>query len=409
MNKNVPKLRFKDDNGLDYPAWEESLLKKYIVDYNETTKVNNQYEVLTSSRKGLFLQKDYFNKQIASEDNTGYTIVPRGYFTYRHMSDDSIFYFNINDLLDYGIVSTLYPVFTTNKDMNSLFLKYYLNESLAFRKYCLLQKQGGSRTYMYLKKLKEFKGEFPCLEEQGRIANFFTVLDKLIEEQEGKVRDLEIYKKGMMQKIFKQEIRFKDDNGLDYPEWEIKKLEDISSVLSGKRVPKGEGLSDDVSGVKYITVSDMGEMYVSRDKIRYITKEIEEKIKKYKVFTGDLIISVAGTLGKINIIDKIFNGANLTENCDKITEFKGVLNKYVYYYLNTSLIQNQINSANTISSQPKLALERIRKFKIKVPCLEEQIKIANFLSNIDNLKEEEQNNLDDLRELKKGLLQRMFV
>ena len=78
----------------------------------------------------MFLQSEYFNKQIASEDNTGYNIVPKGYFTYRHMSDDSIFYFNINDIIDFGIVSTLYPVFTVNEGMNSRFLRYYLNENL---------------------------------------------------------------------------------------------------------------------------------------------------------------------------------------------------------------------------------------------------------------------------------------
>ncbi|MGL4741155.1 MAG: restriction endonuclease subunit S, partial [Sarcina sp.] len=240
-------------------------------------------------------------------------------------------------------------------------------------------------------------------------ADFFTILDSLIEEQDGKVSDLELYKKGMMQKIFSQEIRFKDENGCDYPEWEEKLLSDIANVLSGKRVPKGESLSGDKNGIKYITVSDMGDKYVSDEKIRYITSVIEEKIKKYKVYTNDIIISVAGTLGKINIIDKVFNGANLTENCDKITDFKGCNYKYIYYYLNTDMIQNQINSANTTSSQPKLALERIRKFDILLPYLEEQNEIANFLSNIDILIEEEKKNLDDLREMKKGLLQQMFV
>ena len=118
------------------------------------------------------MQEDYFNKQIASTDNIGYNIVPRGYFTYRHMSNDTIFYFNINNLVDFGIVSTLYPVFTTTDLLDSTFLKYYLNKSRQFKKYSLLQKQGGSRTYMYLNKLKNFRIELPELKEQQKISNF---------------------------------------------------------------------------------------------------------------------------------------------------------------------------------------------------------------------------------------------
>ncbi len=254
-----------------------------------------------------------------------------------------------------------------------------------------------------------YKINNPSLEEQNKIANFLSNVDNIIEEQEGKVKDLEQYKKGMMQKIFKQEVRFRDDNGGEYPEWEEKKLSQITDVLSGKRLPKGETLTTIDTGIKYITVSDMGSKYVSKENIRYITKEIEEQIKKYKVNFGDIIISVAGTLGKINIIDKKISGSNLTENCDKITSFKDCINIYIYYYLNTSLIQNQISSVNTISSQPKLALDRIRKFNVLLPCIEEQTKIANFLSNIDNIIEEENKKLEDLKLWKKGLLQQMFV
>ncbi|HGK1841277.1 TPA: restriction endonuclease subunit S, partial [Streptococcus pneumoniae] len=173
----VPELRFAgfaDD-------WEEHKLGDYIIQYSEKTKQNNQYPVFTSSRNGLFFQKDYYKgNQIASEDNIGYNIVPRGYFTYRHMSDDLVFKFNINDLADYGIVSTLYPVFTTNEQLNSKYLQYQLNEGSEFRRFSLLQKQGGSRTYMYLNKLQNMILNIPKLEEQQKIGSFFKQLDDTI-------------------------------------------------------------------------------------------------------------------------------------------------------------------------------------------------------------------------------------
>lgn len=154
----------------------------YIVPFSEVTTENNQYPVLTSSRKGIFLQTDYYDgHQIASADNTGYNIVPRGFFTYRHMSDDEIFKFNINNLVDFGIVSTLYPVFTTNSELDSKYLQYQLNEGVEFQNFANLQKQGGSRTYIYLSKLKELKLTMPkTIEEQKSISGFFTMLDHLI-------------------------------------------------------------------------------------------------------------------------------------------------------------------------------------------------------------------------------------
>ena len=145
------------------------------------TTINNQYPALTSSRKGIFFQTEYFaGNQIASQNNVGYNIVPRNYFTYRHMSDDEIFHFNINDICDFGIVSTLYPVFTTKKELDSKYLQYQLNYGKEFAKFASLQKQGGSRTYMYFAKLKELVLTMPKVEEQTKISSFLSNIDNLI-------------------------------------------------------------------------------------------------------------------------------------------------------------------------------------------------------------------------------------
>ena len=165
-----------------YYTWEQRKLGDFIIEFHEKTTVNDQYPILTSSRKGIFLQTDYYSgNQIASKDNTGYNIVPFGYFTYRHMSDDNIFRFNINKIVDKGIVSTLYPVFTTNKYLDSRYLQIQLNHGNEFAKYALLQKQGGSRTYMYLSKLEKLVLTMPnSISEQKTISNFFDTLDNLI-------------------------------------------------------------------------------------------------------------------------------------------------------------------------------------------------------------------------------------
>lgn len=197
-----PEIRFAgftDD-------WEQRKLGDNIVEYTEVTTENNQYPPLTSSRKGIFLQTKYFaGNQIASDDNTGYNIVPYGYFTYRHMSDDEIFHFNINDIVENGIVSTLYPVFTTDENLDSRYLQYQLNYGHEFAKFAILQKQGGSRTYMYLNKLKQLYLTMPkSVEEQKAISAFFMNLDHLITLHQRKCDELKEFKKYMLQNMFPQ-------------------------------------------------------------------------------------------------------------------------------------------------------------------------------------------------------------
>lgn len=197
------EVRFKREDGIDFPEWTDTLLGDHLIPYTEITTMNNQYPPLTSSRQGLFLQEDYFKKQVASEDNTGYNIVPYGYFTYRHMSDDTIFRFNINYLVENGIVSTLYPVFTTDGFFVDRFLQYYLNESPDFAKYCVLQKQGGSRTYMYFSKLIKYTGSMPSdIEEQRLIADFLSDFDEAIAAAKKELELWKELKKGLLQQMF---------------------------------------------------------------------------------------------------------------------------------------------------------------------------------------------------------------
>lgn len=201
------EVRFKSEIGEEYPDWKLVELGDYLIKHNEKSEYNGQYPVLTSSRKGIFLQSEYYSgNDVASDDTTGYNVVPRGYFTYRHMSDDLIFKFNINDIVDKGIVSTLYPVFTV-KDMDPYFLRTKLNEGNEFKRFALSQKQGGSRTYMYFSKLEKLKVNIPSLEEQKKISEVLKTADKEIELLEKELEALKLQKKGLMQRLLTGEVR----------------------------------------------------------------------------------------------------------------------------------------------------------------------------------------------------------
>ena len=378
--RRVPKLRFPGFT----EDWEQRKLGENLIQYTEITTQNNQYPVLTSSRKGLFFQTDYYDgNQIASKDNTGYNIVPFGYFTYRHMSDDEIFHFNINYLVDKGIVSTLYPVFTT-KNLNSDFLQLQLNYGTEFKKYAVLLKQGGSRTYMYFNKLKDFELTISTsIDEQKKISEFFILFEKLITLHQRKLDNLKLKKKALLQKLFPK-------NGERYPElrflgftdaWEQRKLSDILKVNSGKdykhldqgNIPVyGTGgymlsVNESLSNIDAIGIGRKGTI----DKPQYL---------KAPFWTVD-------TLFYLTALDK-----------------HSIL---FLYYLMQLIPWKKFDESTGVPSLSKTTIDNISGF---VPSNSQEEELISALFNqLDKSITLHQRKLDHLQFQKKALLQQMFV
>ena len=235
-----------------------------------------------------------------------------------------------------------------------------------------------------LEDLFEYRIVNPSLEEQTKIANFLSNVDKIIEEQEGKVKDLELYKKGMMQKIFKQEIRFKDDNGKDYSKWETTNIEEISQIKMGF-TPSTKDDNAWGGGVEWLSIAGMTSKYIY-DGNKKISREL---LGKRKLVPQDtLIMSFKLTIGRLAIVKR-----ELMTNeaiCQFYWKNKNILNEYMYGYLSTVNISSfGCRAAKGIT----LNTESLNSIVVKLPCLEEQTKIANFLSNIDNIIEEENKKL----------------
>ena len=197
------ELRFKDSNNNDYPEWEEKKLGELLEEYNEKTTTNNQYPILSSTAGGIYLQSEYFNKQTASENNIGYKIIPKGYFTYRSMSDTGNFTFNIQERINFGIVSPAYPVFSTKLEKcNKKFLFFYLNNSDFIKEQILVLKEGGTRYALSYSKFIKLFSKLPCLEEQQKIADFLSTIDTKIEKISDELENLKEFKKGLLQQMF---------------------------------------------------------------------------------------------------------------------------------------------------------------------------------------------------------------
>lgn len=195
------KVRFKDEDNKHYPAWKKVRLGDFLISFNKRVPSDTSIPVYTSSRTGLKPQFDYFdNRELLNEGEYG--VVPEGYITYRHMSDDSTFKFNKNTTGAEIAVSKEYPVFKTS-NLNLDFLMFFLNESDDFKKFSREQKAGGTRVRLYYKKLCEWDGMiYPNLEEQIKIAKFLSALDEKIHVKNTELIKIEYWKQGLLQKMF---------------------------------------------------------------------------------------------------------------------------------------------------------------------------------------------------------------
>ena len=269
--------------------------------------------------------------------------------------------------------------------------------------------------------LKPYKLLFPSLPEQQKTADFLSKVDEKIEKIEIKKEFWELYKKGMMQKIFSQKIRFKDDNGVDYPEWEEKKFSDIFNFHSTNSYSRAL-MDTQIGSIHNIHYGDIHKKYSSscdteKYKIPYVKKDVDiSKIKNDSYCVeGDLIIADASEdyddIGKaielLNIKNKkIVAGLHtfLVRDKDNLTA-KG----YRGYILLNPNAKKELKKIATGISVLSLSKSNLSKFILNLPSLSEQKKIASFLSAIDSKIKVIDKELQGLKEFKKGLLQKMFV
>ena len=340
---------------------------------------------------------------------SGYYLLKNGEFAYNKSYSVGYDFGSIKRLDRYpmGALSTLYICFALKKH-DSDFIKAYFDSLKWYREIYMISAEGARNHGLLNVPTEEFfdtKHYLPeNTEEQRKIADFLITLERHIEAQQSLVDNLKKYKRGLLRTVFSE----KGSHSLLH-DAVSHRIDEVCDVLSGKRIPKGETFSPRPTEYRYITVSDMGEKYISSDTLQFITSHTEKQITRYKVRNGDIIISVAGTLGKLNIITPDLDGVNLTENCDRFTNFRGINPEYLYHVLSSDLIQSQIEASKTKNGQPKLALERIRNFVVPVPHQIRQEQFVGVMNSIDKYIASQQAVLDRCCKARAGLLQQLFI
>lgn len=291
-----------------------------------------------------------------------------------------------------------------NKRSN-YFLKYFFQTNIS-KKEVDKYLRTGTLSNLPASDIKKIKINIPSLQEQEKIANFLSSVDKKISLTEEKLELFRDYKKEVMQKIFSQELRFKDSKGNDYPEWEKKRLEEIAQYRRGS-FPQPYGLKewyDEINGNPFIQVYDVDDNFKLKDSTK---NKISKKAEKYSIYAekGTIIITLQGSIGRVakmqysGFIDRtilIFERYFFPINVD-------------FFKYSLFLIFDEEKRKAPGGIIKTITKEVLSSFIIQLPTLEEQEKIADFLSAIDSKIESIEKELDGLKEFKRGLLQQMFV
>lgn len=373
-----PKLRFKEFSG----DWEEDIIKNTIFLRNE------KYNPQKSDIDYKCIELEHLSQE------TGQIIGSVSALKQKSIKNvfykDDVLYGKLRPYLKKyaycqfkGVCSSEIWVLNSNIINNKL-LFYYIQTD-RFQNVANIS-SGTKMPRADWNKIKLEKIIFPSLPEQTKIADFLSTVDEKIQNQQDKITHLENIKKGFMQQIFSRKIRFKDANGNEFPEWEEKKLGEISKVTTGN-----SNVDDNIVNGKY-RFFDRG-----LDSINYLNE--------YFLDAEAIIYPGEGS----KFMPRYYNGKfALHQRCYAIYDMSHSINvKYVFYYMQT--LNKYFLRTSVGTTVPSLRQSNFEKCKIEVPCLEEQQKIADLLSSFDEKVDAEKETLEHLKELKKGLLQQMFV
>lgn len=407
----VPKLRFKDDNGNDYPAWEMKKFGDVMDDFSYGMNVaskcfdgRNKYIRITDIDESTH---KYDSSDIVSPDGkleqkylvkdgdilfarTGASVGK----SYLYNSEDGNLYFA--GFLIRGRVKSSY---------NPYFI-YLQTLTFNYKKWVDIFSMRTGQPGINAEEYRSFKFLCPSLPEQKKIADFLSSFDKRIETTQKKLATLEKLKKGFMQKIFSQQLRFKDDDGNEYPAWEEKRLGEVTVKYKGNTLSK-----DNLDSEGMYPCLLYGELYTTYGPIASTILSRTNKLGKgmWVSEKDDVVVPVSGeTAIDISTATCIKQNGVVIGGDLLILHSSRILGDFLSYSLNYPLkltIAKYAQGASIVH----MNIDSLMKVHIKFPSLPEQQKIADFLSAFDKKIDLVRKEVDTLQTIKKGLLQQMFV
>jgi len=395
-----PQLRFSEftDN------WKRQKLNNILkpnITKNKEGKYSAKEMLSVSSSAGVVNQIEYKGRSFAGSSVLPYNILLKNQIVYTK-SPLKEYPYGIIKFNNYsnGIVSTLYATYDIKEGNDGDFIDYYFQHPFRLNKYLKPLVNIGAKNDMKVNNDKVVSDFviFPHLKEQRKTAQFLMTIDTRIQSLVEMKELLEEYKRGVMQKIFKQELRFKNDNGKEFPKWQFKNGNRLFKTISDK---------NHNSDLPILAITqDHGA--IPRHLIDYNIDVSKKSVSSYKVVqVGDFIISLRSFQGGI-----------------EYSEYKGICspayiilrptvelnrNFYKFYLKTSSYIQELTRKLEGIRDGKMISYKYFSEIKLPFPSLEEQQKIADFISALDRKITLVNQQIENTRTYKKGLLQQMFV
>ena len=301
-------------------------------------------------------------------------------------------------------LSAIYP----NENFNPYFVLTYLNHKVDdWKNFAASSRKDPNITK---NDVLSFPIIYPTLTEQTKIAEFLSAVDDKISQLSRQLALLNQYKKGVMQKIFSQEIRFKNDNGEDFGEWNFVELGEICDLITKGTTPTSIGgnfINEGISFIKIESINENGNFI--REKFAFIDESTNKLLNRSILKENDILFSIAGALGRVAIVDSSILPANTNQALAIIRLKNKDFTKFIYYFLNSEKIKKLIENESVQLAQANFSLSQLSKIEIALPSIQEQAKIAEFLTAIDERIDHTTAQLTHTKQWKKGLLQQMFV
>lgn len=405
-----PKLRFSRYNDRLMTVFLHDIFKK-ITRKNKGNIITNV--ITNSAKEGLIPQREYFDKDVANKDNTeGYYIIEEGDFVYNPRKSAEAPYgpFGRYNFSEEGIVSPLYTCLKLidKNRINSDFILYYF-KSPAWYRYVYANGDTGVRHDRVSIKddtLLNMPIHIPNKDEQIRLVQLFKSIDDVIDAIKRDVLLWKEKKKGVIQKIFSQEVRFKKEDESEYPEWEEQEVGNLGEFIKGAPLSKAD-ISE--TGTPFILY---GELYTTYKEVAYEIKRRTKAVVEDKYYSkmGDVVIPTSGeSAEEISTATCVMKEGVILAGDLNIFRSDLVDGRIMSYILNCQA-RNKIAKIAQGKSIVHIQAKELGKVKVQYPIdSEEQEKVAELLFTVDEVIQIKEQKLETWKNIKKGLLQQMFV
>ena len=376
-----PILRFPEfKNKWSYDLFSNIVTNKSKKFNPETEDPTKDIELDSIEQNTGRLLNTYISDQFTSQKNK----FSKGNVLYSKLRPylNKYYYSQINGVCS----SEIWVLNTLNKKILSNKYLYYFIQTNRFSS--VANKSAGSKMpradWKLIKNIRLYKGS---IEEQEKIGDFFSKLDRQIELEEEKLELLEQQKRGYMQKIFSQELRFKEESGDDYAAWKETTIKEIAEIKTGSKDTKDAREDGNYNF--------------------YVRSPIIHKINSYS-YDGEAILTVGDGVGVGKVFHYVNGKFDYHQRVYKISDFKNYYGLLLYYYFSKNFLK-EARKYNAKTSVDSVRKDMIANMKVPMPIMEEQQKIGMFLKKLESRIDYQNSKINLLKQRKRGFLQKMFV